>query len=197
MRQGVGIYTKGKFRSKFEGQSTKEYKLWFAMLARCYSKIYHEKGASYTNCEVSENFKNFQYFAEWCQSQTGFGLPDYQLDKDILIKGNKLYSEDTCVFVPREINNLFTLSNKARGDLPLGVYKDDTGRSVKLYKAVCTTHDSVNQKSLGRFHTPQEAFTAYKPVKEATVRFYANKWKDQIDPRAYTALMNYQVEITD
>lgn len=197
MRLGVGIYERGKYVCKVKGLHTKEYKLWFAMLTRCYSKIYHDKEASYTDCEVSENFSNFQYFAEWCNRQIGFGLPEYQLDKDILVRGNKIYSEDNCVFVPREINNQFTLSGKARGEFPLGVYRDLTGRDLKPFKSVCKTYDKLNQKCLGRFDTPEEAFYAYKPAKEATIQYYANKWKDQIDPRAYAALMNYEVEITD
>ena len=42
-----------------------------------------------------------------------------------------------------------------------------------------------------------KAFNAYKEAKEAFVKEQAEKWKSQIDPRAYKALMNYQVEITD
>ena len=45
--------------------------------------------------------------------------------------------------------------------------------------------------------TPEEAFLAYKKDKEAYIKDVANKWKDKIDPRAYEALMNYEVEITD
>ena len=36
-----------------------------------------------------------------------------------------------------------------------------------------------------------------KIARESYVKEVANKWKDQIDPRVYEALMNYQVEITD
>ena len=50
---------------------------------------------------------------------------------------------------------------------------------------------------LGVFETEMEAFYAYKEAKEAYIKELANKWKDQIDPRAYDALMDYQIEITD
>lgn len=50
---------------------------------------------------------------------------------------------------------------------------------------------------LGYFDTPEEAFYAYKPVKEAYIKALAEKWKDQIDTRAYEALMNWTIEITD
>ena len=52
-------------------------------------------------------------------------------------------------------------------------------------------------KHLGYFKTEIEAFNAYKQAKESFVKEQANKWKDQIDERAYNALMNYTVEITD
>jgi hypothetical protein len=197
MREDVGIYIKGKYKSKENNKHTKEYKLWFAMLSRCYNKKYHIKEPSYKGCTVSENFKNFQFFAEWCNNQIGFNLPDWQLDKDILIKGNKIYSEDTCCFVPRSINNLFTFSNKARGDYPLGVYKDDTGRSAKLFKAACPRPEGGNQKSLGRYFTVEDAFAAYKKYKEFVIQTRAESWKEDLDPRVYQALLEYEVEITD
>jgi len=197
MRQNIGIYQKGEYVAKRGGLHTKEYKLWFAMLTRCYSNTYKEKEPSYINCMVSENFKNFQFFARWCNRQVGFNLEDFQLDKDILVKGNKVYSEETCCFVPRQINNLFTLSKRARGDLPIGVYKDDTGRSAKLYKAVCKTLEDKNQKSLGRFHTIGEAFSAYKTCKESVIKQAAEIWRENIDPRVYQALVSYVVEVTD
>ena len=50
---------------------------------------------------------------------------------------------------------------------------------------------------LGSFKTELEAFNAYKKAKEAFVKEQANKFKSQIDIRAYEALMNYTVDITD
>lgn len=197
MRNGVGIYTKGKYKAKENSVHTKEYKLWFAMLARCYSEDYQKRQPTYIGCTVSENFKNFQFFAEWCNNQVGFGLEGWQLDKDILVKGNKVYSEDTCCFVPKVVNNLFTLSGKARGLQPIGVHIDDTGRSRKLYKAACTSFETGKYKNLGRYSSALEAHLVYKEYKEAQVKLVANLWKDKIDIRVYNALMLYGVEITD
>ena len=110
------------------------------------------------------------------------------MDKDILVKGNKIYSEDTCCFVPREINSLFVKRKKSRGNFALGV---DYKKSVKKFRARC------GNKHLGLFNTELEAFYAYKQAKETYIKEVANKWKDQIDPRVYNALMKYEVEITD
>ena len=50
---------------------------------------------------------------------------------------------------------------------------------------------------LGSFNTEIEAFNAYKKAKETYIKEIANNFNRQIDPRAYNALMNYRVEITD
>ena len=52
-------------------------------------------------------------------------------------------------------------------------------------------------KRIGRFYNAQEAFYAYKEVKESYIKEVANKWKDRIDPRVYNALMSWNIEITD
>ena len=50
---------------------------------------------------------------------------------------------------------------------------------------------------LGCFKTELEAFNAYKKAKESFIKEQAEKWKSQIDERAYEALMNYEVSIDD
>ena len=162
------------------------------MLRVCYDEKYSNKYPTYKDCEVSDNFKYFPYFKDWCSKQTGFGKEGWQLDKDILIKGNKVYSEDVCAFVPSEVNRLFIKRDSLRGDLPIGVryYK-----KVRKYAAQMSRFKKAIH--LGYFYTPDEAFNAYKEAKEAYIKEVANKWKDQIDPRVYEALMKYRVEITD
>ena len=88
---GVGI-TGTKYQPTINGVKTKEYVLWCNMLERCYSTNLKKRQPTYEYCEVSENFKSYEYFYEWCHKQVGFSNKDWQLDKDLLIKGNKLYS---------------------------------------------------------------------------------------------------------
>ena len=99
-----------KYLASINGVQTKEYKLWCCMLVRCYSNTYKKKYPTYEGCEVSDNFKSYEYFYEWCNEQIGFGNDGngnpFQLDKDLLTKGNKVYSEDSCIFLPNEINLL-------------------------------------------------------------------------------------------
>ena len=120
---GVGVI--GDRYSCWDGSKIrKEYDLWSSMLARCYSPKTQKVRETYIGCTVSENFKYYPYFYEWCNKQIGFNSEDFELDKDLLFKGNREYGEDTCIFIPREINIVLTKSDKARGDLPIGVHFD-------------------------------------------------------------------------
>ena len=189
---GVGI-TGAKYPIRVSGVQTKEYVLWCDMLRRCYSEHFKVKRPTYEGCEVSENFKSYEYFYEWCHNQIGFDNEGWHLDKDLLIKGNKVYSESTCIFIPSEINLVLVKGTALRGKCLIGVCWSNTKKAfiaqVKKNKG--------KQEYLGSFNTELEAFNAYKTAKENYIKELAEKWKSQIDPRAYNALMNYQVEIDD
>ena len=189
---GVGFMGIGDYKSCDEnGKNTKCYEVWKSMLMRCYDSKYYEKRPTYKGCRVCENWWNFQVFAEWYYSH--FYEIEGQimnLDKDILKKGNKVYSPDTCLFVPQCINKLFIKSDKVRGDLPIGVCKYGN-----KYVA-CLSKDN-KKMHLGYFDTPKEAFLAYKRAKEQYIKELAEEYKDKIDPRTYEAMINYEVEIDD
>ena len=189
---GVGIVGT-KYQISEYGRDTKEYVLWKSMLERCYSTALKKRYPTYEYCKVSENFKYYEYFYEWCNKQIGFNNKGWHLDKDLLVKGNKVYSESTCVFLPAEINSLLTKSDKIRGKHPIGVSwnKRDEVFVAKVKKS------KGKSEYLGLFNTELEAFNAYKTAKESFVKEQAEKWKGQIDERAYNTLMNYQVEMDD
>ena len=189
---GVGI-PGTKYQPTINGVLTKEYELWQNMLKRCYSDSLKKRYPTYKDCEVSDKFKSYEYFYEWCHKQIGFGVEGFELDKDLLVKGNKVYSESTCVFIPQEINTLLIKCTASRGEHPIGVCWNKTKKSF-----VATVRKNKGKSEhLGYFTTKIEAFNAYKQAKESFVKEQANKWKGQIDERAYNALMNYTVEITD
>ena len=146
---------------------------------------------------MSDNFKHYEYFYEWCNKQVGFNDYDdshksFEIDKDLLVKGNTLYSENTCIFVPKYINTVLTKSDRTRGCNVIGVNFHKS--SNKFQARLCKVNKSIY---LGIYNTEIEAFHAYKTAKESYLKELSNKWKDKIDIRAYNALMNYQVEITD
>ena len=189
---GVGI-TGTKYPPTINGVQTKEYVLWKHMLERCYSDTYKKKQPTYEGCEVSDKFKSYTYFYEWCNKQIGFDNEGWQLDKDLLTKGNKVYNENVCVFLPQEINSLLTKSTASRGKHLIGVcwYKKDKAFVARVNK------NKGGSEYLGSFKTELEAFKAYKKAKESFIKEQANKWKDRIDERAYNALMNYEVSTND
>ena len=174
------------------GNRLKEYQVWKGMLERCYSDKFQAKKPTYKGCIVSENFVYYSYFKKWCNKQIGFDQVGWHLDKDIISKGNKVYSEDTCCFVPQEINSLLVRSNATRGKYPLGV-----SYLTRLGMFEASVSLGGRNKRIGRFCNAQEAFYAYKEVKESYIKEVANKWKDRIDPRVYNALMSWNIEITD
>ena len=193
---GVGIIGAEPIVDK-DGRKLKEYELWCSMLQLVYDSKKHIELPTYTNCSVSENFKYFPYFKEWCNNQIGANALDdkgnpFALDKDILIKGNKQYGEDVCVFIPRELNNLVTNCSKSRGDSVIGVCYS---KAHKKYLSKVRKYGKLTH--LGHFDTEIEAFIVYKEAKESHIKTLANKWKDQIDPRVYEVLMNWEIEITD
>ena len=182
---GVGINDRS-CPTRVNGVISKEYTLWTNMLDRAYSIKYHKVCPTYIGCSVSDNFKSYSYFFKWCQVQIGFGCIDYHLDKDLLSIGNKDYNENTCIFIPREVNLMLRTNKANRGLLPIGV----TQKRNKFQSA-------CKEKHLGTFDTPELAFIAYKTFKEAHIKELAEKYKDTIDHRAYQALLKYEVSIDD
>lgn len=189
---GVGILGT-KYPISEGGVLTKEYILWCSMLKRCYSDSFKKKRPTYEGCKVSNNFKSYEYFYEWCQKQIGFNNEGWHLDKDLLVKGNKVYNENVCVFLPQEINLMLIKCDALRGEHLIGVYWHKKGKAF----AAQVNKNKGKREYLGLFNTEIEAFKAYKEAKESFIKELANKWKDQIDQRAYNALMDYTVEITD
>ena len=196
---GVGYFGEGKYKARENDKKmTKEYKVWFAMMLRCYGTNSEINSPTYVDCEVCDKWKNYQVFCDWFQ-QNYYELGDekMQLDKDLLNRGNRIYEPDSCIFVPQKINALILKTQGKRGDLPIGVtyYK----RNNK-YGAQCCHLGKGKCRYLGLYDTPEEAFYVYKTEKERYVKQVADEYKQkypQFPQRLYEAMMNYQVEITD
>ena len=194
---GVGII--GNEKSKDEnGETIKSYSVWQSMLCRCYSGEYQKNHPTYKDCYVCEEWHNYSNFKKWYDDNY-YKIEGERmaLDKDILIKGNKIYSPQTCVFVPRLINNLFTKRQNERGLYPIGVepYKDTN----KFISIISETHRYTKTKRthLGIRDTIEEAFNLYKVYKEKLIKDVADEYKNDIPKNLYYALYNYKVEITD
>lgn len=184
---GRGFIGEGEYSSKSDGKTSVEYNIWSAMMVRCYDPSYHNKFPTYIGCSVSTYFLNYQNCAKWLNEQPNFGRKGFVLDKDLLVRGNKVYSPDTCCIIPQEINSFLAVKPKSNSELPVGITVSRYGKYLAKHSGDC----------LGSFKTLEDAFKAYKTAKENRAKQLATTYKDQIDIRAYEALMKYEVNIDD
>ena len=194
---GIGYLGEGKYKVTEHGKLTRVYSTWYSMIERCYDEKYHEIRPTYINCEVDKDWLNFQKYGKWF-SDNYYEIDNETmcLDKDILCKGNKIYSPDTCVFVPQTINKLFVKSNKSRGDSVIGTSLYHGKYEVKCWLFNPETGKS-KQEHLGRYETQEKAFEVYKYCKEKNIKQIADYYKEQITINVYNALYRYEIEITD
>lgn len=161
----------------------KYYSTWTSMIRRCYSNKSLQKRSTYKDCHVCEEWRHFSNFKRWMEQQ------DYEnkcLDKDLLIEGNRVYSPDTCIFVPVIINNFVLDRNKCRGEYMLGVNKKE-GRN--RFTACCNNPLENKQEYLGSFLTELEAHLAWKSRKHQIACLLADS-EYCTDPRLKEVLYN-------
>lgn len=183
---GVGFIGTGSFKRSVKGRLTREYRVWSGMLARCYRDGTKQRNPTYVDCTVHKDWHNFQNFAKWITSQDHCDS-NYELDKDLLVKGNKLYSDKTCCLVPACVNLLIHTSQKKISDLPVGVVMKPNGR----FRAYMIKYGS--QKYLGTYDTAEEASEVYVNHKEDYVKRIAREWQDKISADAFDALLTWTV----
>jgi len=176
---GFGLYSYGK------NKNTHNY--WKNILRRCYSELCQIKHPTYKDVKVCEEWHNFQNFAKWFENNWKDYMKGWHLDKDIICPDCKIYSPETCAFVPAEINGLFNNVKQNKGSEPVGVSKNKYGKYTSGIHRYSICH------SLGVFDTSLEAATIYKIAKEQHIKEIANKWKGQIDIRIFDSLHNYEI----
>lgn len=177
--RGVGINDSNE-PITIDGKLIRSYSVWTSMLDRCYNIKLGQKYPTYAGCFVNEKWLLFSNFKRWFDDNY---IEDHQLDKDLLVFGNKEYSEDTCIFVPQWLNKFVTESNASRGKYLIGVTISNEG------KFVSRCHNPVTKKSeyLGTFLTEQEAHVAWKMFKSKNVDIMKTEL-DAIDKRLYPLL---------
>ena len=193
----VGYLGEGKYKMSENGKHKKEYIIWRDMLKRCYDPKNQERYPTYKGCKVEDFFLDFQHMCEWLENNY-YEVPGETmcLDKDILCKGNKVYSRETCIFVPERINLLFVKSNNSRGKNPIGVHEMSSGN----YRADCNKKNG-KKIYLGTYKTKEDAFRVYKEYKEKVIKEVIDSYERIIPEPHYSrlreAMYNYKVEIDD
>ena len=193
---GVGII--GYEKTRKDGVKLRSYDTWRDMLKRCYSEKYQQMQPTYKGCSVCDEWLYYSNFKKWYEDNY-YEIEGQRmcLDKDIINKGNRIYSPNNCIFVPNNINLLFVKCDSSRGNLPIGV---SLNKSQK-YDSKCRIFDVSKlkhcKKYLGYFNTPKEAFDKYKVVKEENIKQIADYYKDRIPEKLYNAMYKYEVHIHD
>ena len=168
------------------------YIIWSSMLKRCFDEKYKSKNPTYKDCTICEEWLHYSNFRRWAENTQNGYMAGYQLDKDILVKGNKIYSPETCCFVPKDINTLLIEPKSRRSKYTAGVYKKS-----RKFVAHLSRYGKIVR--VGSFNSLEEALIARKQAKEEYIKEVAQKYYSdgKITKRVYDALMKYEVEITD
>lgn len=166
---GVGI-NDANHTVKIGSSHIKTYSTWMSMLVRCYSAKYQIDKPTYIGCSVCLEWLSFSVFEQWMLQQDHVGM---ELDKDLLLPGNKVYSPDFCVFVSRELNSLLNERAAARGILPIGVHETQHGK----FAAYCHRGKGVS-RYLGNHATPQLAHAAWQVARTLVLENVASSISD-------------------
>lgn len=185
----IGYLGEGKYNKE---NSLLIYIEWQSMLRRCYDPYYLNRQPTYIDCYVEKDLHCFQNFVEWWKNnEYECNGEKLYLDKDILKKGNKIYSKETIILVPQRINNLFTKRQNYRGELPIGCVFRPNG------KIQVSCNNGNTRIYLGVFNNKRSAWLMYKINKELVIQSVADEYKDSIPQKLYEALYRYKVEIND
>lgn len=148
---GVGFFGDGKFSAREDGRLTVRYNTWADMIQRCYDEKYHVKKPTYKNCTVCKEWHNYQLFSEWFEDNH---IQGYQLDKDIKVDGNKIYSPETCMFVTGSDNAIKAFAKNYKFISP-------EGQVIKIYNLAGYCRDKdLHSSGLGKVHSG--AWLSYK-----------------------------------
>ena len=195
---GVGV-SGNKYHIVENKRPTREYNAWLRMLNRCFDETVKKSQPTYKDVSMCDEWLLFDNFYEWLHCQPNFDKwynnKRWAIDKDILIKRNKLYSPETCCLVPQNVNCLFLKREAERGQYPIGVHYTKDG-----FVARCRNPFTDKNEELGHYSTSEKAFyLGYKPYKENIIKRVAQIEYDNgnITKKCYESMMKYEVEIDD
>jgi hypothetical protein len=181
---GIGYLGVGKYETKHDGNKVnKAYSNWNDMFVRCYSEEKKDKFPAYYGiCSVCDEWHNYQNFAKWYE-ENFYPVEGTRvhIDKDILVKGNKVYSPETCCYVPQRINMVFMKKSRITdSDLPTGIRRTLTGYSAEY-----------NTKYLGNYENLEDAILQYDKAKRTHIRDLAEEYKSILPIKTYDALLKW------
>jgi hypothetical protein len=157
--------------------------VWSGLFKRAYDEKTLIERPGYAGATVNAGWHEFGGFVDWTEQAVGWKNKNWHVDKDLILRGNREYGPETCCMLPPVVNSALWVREHI---LPPGVTKLPDG----YYRGGFYEDGKVQQK---RFKTPEEAFEFYKPLKEGRIKQLADEYRYQIDPRAYDALMTWEI----
>jgi len=154
------------------------YSEWKSMLSRAYSHNRHKVQPTYEDITVCDEWLSFSNFRVWYIDNYKEG---YQLDKDLLIFGNKKYSPETCVFVPQWLNSFTLGRDKSRGKYKIGVYWN---KRANKFQSACSNPKTKKRDHLGYFNDENQAHLAWI-MRKLELALELKPEMDEIDSRIY------------
>ena len=205
---GVGVYGEGKYvprnRKPREGQveaPKAAFRSWQQLMKRMWSSNKHDRKNSkrYSHVSVCDEWNNFQNFCSWAVEQVGFDNVEsngraWCLDKDILFEGNSIYSPDTCVFVPNEVNAFFSITTNDEESFGTNFIEPKFKNAKDGFISRCTNPITKEREYLGYFDTIREANEVYVKRKNEFARLLADKWDGVLDSRVIDSLNSFDME---
>lgn len=159
---GVGINDYNE-KIKINNKHIKSYIVWRDMLKRCYDSKYHKSRPTYIGCTVCEEWLYFSKFKEWYDNNFPFWLERdgviIDLDKDLLIEGNKIYSPDTCIFIPHKVNSFMT--NKKSNSNKSGYTGVCWHKRLNKWRVQINIFNNNKDRHVGYFANIEDAGDAY------------------------------------
>ena len=178
--------TIGNTTTTIKGKDKKSYQCWSNMLKRCYNKNVHNKQPTYKDCSVCNEWLCYENFEKWYdENYYKVGEERMCLDKDILVKGNKVYSPETCIFAPQRINTLFRELNN--NEFPTLEERSNGTFAIRIRM-------NGKSKRISGFETKEKAEECYLKEKRQTIKEIAEEYKDKIPNKLYNRLIEISNE---
>lgn len=179
--QGVGYHGVGEYKTQVNKVLDLAYKKWRGMMTRNYYDDYESRLTSYKDCYVADEWHNLQTFSDWYYGQVGWDK-GFELDKDLLSEGGKVYSPETCCLIPREINTaIVSLTNS---DSIMGYHERRNG----LFEV----HVKVIKGSYKSFRDKDDAINYYLSLKKKIVEDLILKWDGKVDNKVIEKLKTWK-----
>jgi hypothetical protein len=187
---GVGYIGNTTTKNSDDNRQKYSYEVWNKMLQRCYDDKTQLKFPTYKGCKVCEEWLSYENFEKWFNDNYPQDKNHkYFLDKDLLSSNNKIYSPNTCCFIPRIINNAIAYNRITNNSGYNGVCYDK-----KSHKYMAQISYNNNRHALGWFDNPYDAFICYKNAKEEYIHQLAKEYGKYLSCKAYNALINYKIK---